>query len=112
MRYLQVSTALKMRLRLYHDHWSPRLLWEGNSFGCWHKSSWLLPKIFSVIGNFFICSIAVRMVFEIIVMNPLQETEYRGWIDIQLVLLIGGNPIANPTFPFITMAIGLQMLSQ
>lgn len=64
------------------------------------------------IGNFCICSIAVGMVIEIIVMYPIQKRPYRQGIDNLLVLLIGGIPIAMPTVLSVTMAIGSHRLSQ
>ncbi|XP_039043806.1 uncharacterized protein LOC120183107 [Hibiscus syriacus] len=53
-------------------------------------------KVLTAIGNFCICSIAVGMITEIIVMYPIQHREYRPGIDNLLVLLIGGIPIAMP----------------
>ncbi|KAK4415010.1 ATPase 8, plasma membrane-type [Sesamum alatum] len=47
-------------------------------------------KVLTAIGNFCICSIAVGMVIEIIVMYPIQHRRYRDGIDNLLVLLIGG----------------------
>ncbi|CAL5184508.1 unnamed protein product [Lathyrus oleraceus] len=64
------------------------------------------------IGNFCICSIAVGMLAEIIVMYPIQHRRYRDGIDNLLVLLIGGIPIAMPTVLSVTMAIGSHKLSQ
>lgn len=64
------------------------------------------------IGNFCICSIAVGMLIEIIVMYPIQRRAYREGIDNLLVLLIGGIPIAMPTVLSVTMAIGSHRLSQ
>ncbi|KAL6541182.1 ATPase 8, plasma membrane-type [Orobanche minor] len=69
-------------------------------------------KVLTAIGNFCICSIAVGMVIEIVVMYPIQQREYRQGIDNQLVLLIGGIPIAMPTVLSVTMAIGSHRLSQ
>ncbi|KAM0017806.1 putative P-type H(+)-exporting transporter [Helianthus debilis subsp. tardiflorus] len=69
-------------------------------------------KVLTAIGNFCICSIAVGMVVEIIVMYPIQHREYRKGIDNLLVLLIGGIPIAMPTVLSVTMAIGSHRLSQ
>ncbi|KAI3474824.1 hypothetical protein Pfo_030135 [Paulownia fortunei] len=63
-------------------------------------------KVLTAIGNFCICSIAVGMVIEIIVMYPIQHRAYRPGIDNLLVLLIGGIPIAMPTVLSVTMAIG------
>ncbi|KAL9462994.1 hypothetical protein AB3S75_000909 [Citrus x aurantiifolia] len=69
-------------------------------------------KVLTAIGNFCICSIAIGMVIEIIVMYPIQHRAYRNGIDNLLVLLIGGIPIAMPTVLSVTMAIGSHRLSQ
>jgi H+-transporting ATPase len=69
-------------------------------------------KVLTAIGNFCICSIAVGMIIEIIVMYPIQGREYRPGIDNLLVLLIGGIPIAMPTVLSVTMAIGSHRLAQ
>ncbi|XP_048136526.1 ATPase 11, plasma membrane-type-like isoform X2 [Rhodamnia argentea] len=69
-------------------------------------------KVLTAIGNFCICSIALGMIVEIIVMYPIQHREYRSGIDNLLVLLIGGIPIAMPTVLSVTMAIGSHRLSQ
>ncbi|XP_059284453.1 plasma membrane ATPase 1-like [Lycium ferocissimum] len=69
-------------------------------------------KVLTAIGNFCICSIAVGMIIEIIVMYPIQNRDYRPGIDNLLVLLIGGIPIAMPTVLSVTMAIGSHRLSQ
>ncbi|XP_019182349.1 PREDICTED: plasma membrane ATPase 4-like [Ipomoea nil] len=69
-------------------------------------------KVLTAIGNFCICSIAVGMIAEIIVMYPIQHRKYRDGIDNLLVLLIGGIPIAMPTVLSVTMAIGSHKLSQ
>ncbi|KAK2395342.1 plasma membrane ATPase [Trifolium repens] len=68
--------------------------------------------VLKAIGNFCICSIAVGMLAEIIVMYPIQHRKYRDGIDNLLVLLIGGIPIAMPTVLSVTMAIGSHKLSQ
>ncbi|GMH16834.1 hypothetical protein Nepgr_018675 [Nepenthes gracilis] len=69
-------------------------------------------KVLTAIGNFCICSIAVGMIIEIIVMYPIQRRDYRPGIDNLLVLLIGGIPIAMPTVLSVTMAIGSHRLAQ
>ncbi|KAJ8513018.1 hypothetical protein OPV22_003452 [Ensete ventricosum] len=69
-------------------------------------------KVLTAIGNFCICSIAVGMFVEIIVMYPIQHRAYRPGIDNLLVLLIGGIPIAMPTVLSVTMAIGSHRLAQ
>ncbi|XP_071674802.1 plasma membrane ATPase 1-like isoform X2 [Lolium perenne] len=69
-------------------------------------------QVLTAIGNFCICSIAVGMLIEIIVMYPIQHRAYRPGIDNLLVLLIGGIPIAMPTVLSVTMAIGSHRLSQ
>ena len=71
-----------------------------------------LFQVLTAIGNFCICSIALGMVVEIIVMYPIQDRPYRPGIDNLLVLLIGGIPIAMPTVLSVTMAIGSHRLSQ
>ncbi|KAL0885149.1 hypothetical protein Bca101_009131 [Brassica carinata] len=68
--------------------------------------------VLTAIGNFCICSIAIGMLIEIIVMYPIQHRKYRDGIDNLLVLLIGGIPIAMPTVLSVTMAIGSHRLSQ
>ncbi|XP_022721157.1 plasma membrane ATPase 4-like isoform X1 [Durio zibethinus] len=68
--------------------------------------------VLTAIGNFCICSIAVGMIIEIVVMYPIQHRRYRDGIDNLLVLLIGGIPIAMPTVLSVTMAIGSHRLSQ
>ncbi|KAL7182688.1 hypothetical protein ACSBR1_041387 [Camellia fascicularis] len=68
-------------------------------------------KVLTAIGNFCICSIAIGMVIEIIVVCS-QKRKYRSAIDDLLVLLIGGIPIAMPTVLSVTMAIGSHRLSQ
>ncbi|KAG8662300.1 hypothetical protein MANES_01G085000v8 [Manihot esculenta] len=69
-------------------------------------------KVLTAIGNFCICSIAIGMLIEIIVIYGIQKREYRVGIDNLLVLLIGGIPIAMPTVLSVTMAIGSHRLSQ
>ncbi|ESW06475.1 hypothetical protein PHAVU_010G050900 [Phaseolus vulgaris] len=69
-------------------------------------------KVLTSIGNFCICSIAVGMVIEIIVIYAIHRKGYRNGIDNLLVLLIGGIPIAMPTVLSVTMAIGSHRLSQ
>ncbi|XP_058086177.1 plasma membrane ATPase 1-like isoform X3 [Magnolia sinica] len=69
-------------------------------------------KVLTAIGNFCICSIAIGMIIEIIVIYGIQERKYRIGIDNLLVLLIGGIPIAMPTVLSVTMAIGSHRLSQ
>ncbi|KAL0358334.1 UNVERIFIED_CONTAM: ATPase 8, plasma membrane-type [Sesamum angustifolium] len=73
---------------------------------------WSSPLVLTAIGNFCICSIALGMIIEIIVMYPIQHRRYRDGIDNLLVLLIGGIPIAMPTVLSVTMAIGSHRLSQ
>ncbi|KAG0494005.1 hypothetical protein HPP92_004999 [Vanilla planifolia] len=69
-------------------------------------------KVLTAIGNFCICSIALGMLVEIVVMYPIQHRKYRDGINNLLVLLIGGIPIAMPTVLSVTMAIGSHRLSQ
>ncbi|KAH1259643.1 ATPase 10, plasma membrane-type [Glycine max] len=69
-------------------------------------------KVLTSIGNFCICSIAIGMIFEIIIMFPVEHRSYRDGINNLLVLLIGGIPIAMPTVLSVTLAIGSHRLSQ
>ncbi|XP_028796327.1 ATPase 10, plasma membrane-type [Neltuma alba] len=69
-------------------------------------------KVLTAIGNFCICSIAVGMIIELIVMYPIEKRSYRDGINNLLVLLIGGIPIAMPTVLSVTLAIGSHRLSQ
>ncbi|CAL5340337.1 unnamed protein product [Camellia sinensis] len=69
-------------------------------------------KVLTAIGNFCICSIAVGIVIELIVIYGVHKRKYRVGIDNLLVLLIGGIPIAMPTVLSVTMAIGSHRLSQ
>ncbi|XP_057417620.1 ATPase 8, plasma membrane-type-like [Lotus japonicus] len=69
-------------------------------------------KVLTSIGNFCICSIALGMLIELVVMYPIQRRAYREGIDNLLVLLIGGIPIAMPTVLSVTMAIGSHRLSE
>lgn len=73
---------------------------------------YVILQVLTAIGNFCICSIAIGMIVEIIVMYPVQDRKYRPGIDNLLVLLIGGIPIAMPTVLSVTMAIGSHRLSQ
>ncbi|KAG6410300.1 hypothetical protein SASPL_128358 [Salvia splendens] len=68
-------------------------------------------QVLTAIGNFCICSIAVGMLIESIVMYTIQHRKYRAGIDNLLVLLIGGIPIAMPTVLSVTMAIGSHRLA-
>uniref|UniRef100_A0ACD5TSA9 Uncharacterized protein n=1 Tax=Avena sativa TaxID=4498 RepID=A0ACD5TSA9_AVESA len=69
-------------------------------------------KVLTSIGNFCICSIAIGMTIELIVMWAVQTRGYRKIVDNLLVLLIGGIPIAMPTVLSVTMAIGSHKLAQ
>nr|XP_043632646.1 plasma membrane ATPase 1-like isoform X2 [Erigeron canadensis] len=70
-------------------------------------------QVLTSIGNFCICSIAIGMILELIIIFGLQShREYRDGIDNLLVILIGGIPIAMPTVLSVTMAIGSHRLSQ
>ena len=66
----------------------------------------------TAIGNFCICSIAIGIVVELIVIYGIQHRPYREGISSLLVILIGGIPIAMPTVLSVTMAIGSHRLSQ
>ncbi|KDO35884.1 hypothetical protein CISIN_1g041932mg, partial [Citrus sinensis] len=68
-------------------------------------------KILTAVGKYCICSIALGLILEIIVMYAVQHREYRTGLDNLLVPLIGGVPIALPTVLSVIMAIGSQQLS-
>ncbi|KAE8708524.1 Plasma membrane ATPase 1 [Hibiscus syriacus] len=63
-------------------------------------------KVLTSIGNFCICSIAIGMLIELIVIYGAQRRAYRTGIDNLLVILIGGIPIAISTVLSVTMLIG------
>ncbi|KAH9670564.1 ATPase 11 plasma membrane-type-related [Citrus sinensis] len=67
--------------------------------------------ILTAVGKYCICSIALGLILEIIVMYAVQHREYRTGLDNLLVPLIGGVPIALPTVLSVIMAIGSQQLS-
>ncbi|XP_071705901.1 plasma membrane ATPase 1-like isoform X2 [Rutidosis leptorrhynchoides] len=69
-------------------------------------------QVLTSIGNFCICSIAIGMFFELIIIYAYQKRGYREGINNLLVILIGGIPIAMPTVLSVTMAIGSHRLSQ
>ncbi|XP_052298993.1 ATPase 11, plasma membrane-type-like isoform X1 [Citrus sinensis] len=69
-------------------------------------------QILTAVGKYCICSIALGLILEIIVMYAVQHREYRTGLDNLLVLLIGGIPIAMPTVLSVTMAIGSKRLSR
>ncbi|KAE8661840.1 Plasma membrane ATPase 1 [Hibiscus syriacus] len=69
-------------------------------------------KVLTSIGNFCICSIAIGMLIEIIVIYGAQCRAYRTGIDNLLAILIGGIPIAMLTVLSVIMAIVSRRLSQ
>ncbi|XP_076931047.1 ATPase 8, plasma membrane-type-like [Bidens hawaiensis] len=69
-------------------------------------------QVLTSIGNFCICSIAIGMAIELVVIYVIQQRPYRDGIDNLLILLIGGIPIAMPTVLSVTMAIGSHHLSK
>lgn len=69
-------------------------------------------KVLTTIGNFCICTIAIGIIMEIIVLYPVQHRKYRNGIDNMLILLIGGIPIAMPTVLSVTMAVGSHGLAK
>ncbi|KAL8189563.1 hypothetical protein R6Q57_029129 [Mikania cordata] len=76
------------------------------------ESAGHFQQVLTAIGNFCICSIAVGMAIEIVVIYAIQGRAYRDGIDNLLILLIGGIPIAMPTVLSVTMAIGSHHLSK
>ncbi|KAK1366796.1 Plasma membrane ATPase 4 [Heracleum sosnowskyi] len=69
-------------------------------------------RVHTAIRYFCICSIAVGMLVELVVMCTIQYREFRDVIGNLLVLLIGGIPIAMPRVLSTTMFIGSWMLSR
>eukprot|EP01018_Ginkgo_biloba_P007500 Gb_37626 [translate_table: standard] len=69
-------------------------------------------KVLTSIGNFCICTIAVGIVVEVIVMYAIEGRPYRKGIENMLILLIGGIPIAMPTVLSVTMAVGSHSLAK
>ncbi|KAG6628556.1 hypothetical protein CIPAW_14G021100 [Carya illinoinensis] len=69
-------------------------------------------QVLTSTGNFCICSIAVGMFTEIIVIYVIHHRGFRVGIDNLLVPLTGGIPIAMPTVLSVTMAIGSHLLPQ
>uniref|UniRef100_A0A0D3EZ30 Cation-transporting P-type ATPase C-terminal domain-containing protein n=1 Tax=Oryza barthii TaxID=65489 RepID=A0A0D3EZ30_9ORYZ len=69
-------------------------------------------KVLTSRGNFCICSIAIGVIVEVIIMFPIQHRSYGDGINNVLVLLRGGIPIAMPTVLSVTLAIGSPHLSQ
>ncbi|KAL0000597.1 hypothetical protein SO802_014378 [Lithocarpus litseifolius] len=61
----------------------------------------LFEKVVTAIGNFCICSIAIGLVIEIIVIYGIHHKGNHVGIDKLLVLLIGGIPISMPTVLFV-----------
>ena len=92
----------------FWDYW----IWScGTGNEMWQWMIWFY-QVLTAIGNFCICSIALGIIVEIVVMYPIQRRKYRDGINNLLVLLIGGIPIAMPTVLSVTMAIGSHRLSK
>ncbi|KAG7946127.1 hypothetical protein I3843_14G022800 [Carya illinoinensis] len=72
----------------------------------------IATSVLTSTGNFCICSIAVGMFTEIIVIYVIHHRGFRVGIDNLLVPLTGGIPIAMPTVLSVTMAIGSHLLPQ
>lgn len=71
-----------------------------------------LQKVLARIGLFCICSIAIFVVAEILVLYAGYRYSYRRGLDNILVLLIGGIPIAMPTVLSVTLAVGASQLAK
>jgi|GEM_PF-181998 len=71
-----------------------------------------LQIVLTAIGNFCICYISLWIFIMVIVMFGANKWVWRGGIDMVLVLLIGGIPIAMPTVLSVTMALGVNDLAK
>ncbi|XP_059597303.1 ATPase 11, plasma membrane-type isoform X1 [Vitis vinifera] len=69
-------------------------------------------QVLTVIGNFCICSIAIGMLIEIIIIYWVQHRHYHSGIGNLVVLLIGGIPIAIPAVVSLIMSVGFRHLTQ
>ena len=75
-----------------------------------HFTLWF--QVLTVIGNFCICSIAIGMLIEIIIIYWVQHRHYHSGIGNLVVLLIGGIPIAIPAVVSLIMSVGFRHLTQ
>lgn len=71
-----------------------------------------LQQVLSAIGLFCMSYIALWVVIVVIVTPSAYTWYYRGIINVVLVLLIGGIPIAMPTVLSVTMALGVNELAK
>jgi H+-transporting ATPase len=71
-----------------------------------------LQQVLASIGNFCMGYIGVWIVILIGVMAGAYTWYYRAVVNIILVILIGGIPIAMPTVLSVTMALGVHQLAQ
>ena len=71
-----------------------------------------LQQILTLIGLFCMSYIGIWIIILCSVQYGLYHWDYRRGIDMVLVVLIGGIPIAMPTVLSVTMAIGVHELAQ
>ncbi|GBG30539.1 Plasma membrane ATPase [Hondaea fermentalgiana] len=71
-----------------------------------------LQQVLSAIGLFCMSYIGLWIVIVVIVTPSAYTWYYRGIINVVLVLLIGGIPIAMPTVLSVTMALGVNELAK
>jgi H+-transporting ATPase len=71
-----------------------------------------LQIVLTSIGNFCIAYISLWIFILIVVVFGVYQWAWKGGIDMVLVLLIGGIPIAMPTVLSVTMALGVNALAK
>lgn len=71
-----------------------------------------LQEVLAAIGNFCMIYIGAWIVIMVIVMYAAWGYAYRSGINMVLVVLIGGIPIAMPTVLSVTMATGVSALAK
>ncbi|KAG5539653.1 hypothetical protein RHGRI_020004 [Rhododendron griersonianum] len=77
--YRTMVVRVPFRRWVHVKHRNPETPHGG--FYCLEGDPLKIDQVLTVIGIFFICSIAVGMVIEIIVMYPIQHRDYRPGID-------------------------------
>lgn len=71
-----------------------------------------LQQVLTAIGSFCMAYIGLWIVIIVCVVYPAYSWDYRGGINMVLVVLIGGIPIAMPTVLSVTMALGVNQLAK
>eukprot|EP00612_Vaucheria_litorea_P006482 CAMPEP_0171470554 /NCGR_PEP_ID=MMETSP0946-20130122/214_1 /TAXON_ID=109269 /ORGANISM="Vaucheria litorea, Strain CCMP2940" /LENGTH=1078 /DNA_ID=CAMNT_0011999947 /DNA_START=47 /DNA_END=3280 /DNA_ORIENTATION=+ len=70
-----------------------------------------LQQVLRAIGSFCMAYIGIWIIIIVIVVYAQHGWAYRGGINMVLVVLIGGIPIAMPTVLSVTMALGVNELA-